>query len=144
MDIIQTLLNHPEWSKRIPTTADEIKAMEDRFGSLPDDYKEFLKQSNGGSLNGLSTSFVLWSTKEVIQHRKEGDYYKYIPASIIFGSDGGDILFCFDLRPGKEHAVFFISQENAATEPDAYEHIVFEGSSFSDTVQRVLNNEKLN
>lgn len=144
MDTIQELLSHPKWSKRLPATADEIKAMEDRFGPLPADYKALLEQSNGGSIYGFSTSFIVWSTKEVIQHHKEGDYYEYIPASVIFGSDGGGTIYCFDLRPGKDQSVFFIRHEISSSEPDAYEHIEFEGTTFTDTVRRVLNNEKLN
>lgn len=143
MDIIQKLLNDPEWSNRNPASTDDIKLMEDTFGQLPADYKELLEKSNGGSIYAYTTNLVIWSIKEVTQLHEEGDYYEYIPESLIFGSDGGGTVYCFDLRPGKDHAVFFIRHENSSSDPDAYDHVRYNGPSLSDTIARILNNEKL-
>jgi cell wall assembly regulator SMI1 len=143
MDIIQQLISDPKWSNRPPATAADIKLMEDTFGKLPADYQELLEKSNGGGLYGYSTTLVIWSVKEVTQLHEEGDYYEYIPESLIFGSDGGGTVYCFDLRPGKDHAVFFIRHEDSSSEPDAYDHVRYNGPGLSATIARILNNEKL-
>lgn len=143
MDTIEQLLNDPEWRGRKPAAAADIKLLEDTFGPLPADYTALLKQSNGGSIYGRETTLVIWSVKEVTQLHEEGDYYAYIPESLIFGSDGGGTVYCFDLRPGKDHAVFFIRHEDASSDPDAYNYVRYNGPGLSDTIARILNNEKL-
>jgi DNA-binding NtrC family response regulator len=39
---------------------------------------------------------------EVLEIARDKDPYKNIPQSLNFGGDDGGIIYCFDLRPGKE------------------------------------------
>lgn len=134
----------PGWDKQNPATEQDIQSLEAAFGTIPEDYKALLLQSNGVSIRGKKTPFILYSVSEVLALFREKDLYKYIPQSLIFGGDGGGTIYCFDLRPGKEQAVFFIREEEAGYEPNAYNYVVFNGTTLTDTIQRIVNNEKLN
>jgi hypothetical protein len=100
--------------------------------------------SNGGSLYGKKTPFIAYAVTEVLALFREKDLYKYIPQSIIFGGDGGGTIYCFDMRADQEQHVFFIREEDAGYVPDAYNNVVFNGTTLTDTLQRIVNNEKLN
>lgn len=138
------LISTPDWDKQDPATAQDLQLLEAAFGPIPEDYKALLLYSNGGSLYGKKTPFIAYAVTEVLALFREKDLYKFIPQSIVFGGDGGGTIYCFDLRAGKEQHVFFIREEDAGYEPDAYSNIVFNGTTLTDTLQRIVNNEKLN
>lgn len=144
MSIIIDLINTPDWDKQNPATAQDIQSLEAAFGPIPEDYKALLLYSNGGSLYGKKTPFIIYSVIEVLALFREKDLYKFIPQSLVFGGDGGGTIYCFDLRADKGQAVFFIREEDAGYEPNAYNYVVFNGSTLTDTIQRIVNNEKLN
>lgn len=93
---------------------------------------------------GKATPFIVYTVVEVLALCRENDLYKYIPQSLIFGGDGGGTIYCFDLRPGQGKQVFFIREEDAGYDPNAYSNIVFSGTTLTDTMYRIINNEKLN
>ncbi|SFW12325.1 SMI1/KNR4 family protein [Chitinophaga sancti] len=138
------MISTQEWDSQNPAAASAIESLEAAFGAIPEDYKALLLFSNGGSLYGKKTPFIVYSVAEVLALFKEKDLYKYIPQSLIFGGDGGGTIYCFDLRPDKGQQVFFIREEDAGYEPNAYSNIVFSGTTLTDTIQRIVNNEKLN
>lgn len=144
MSTIIDLISIPDWDKQDPASPQDLQLLEAAFGPIPEDYKALLLFSNGGSLYGKKTPFIAYSVTEVLALFREKDLYKYIPQSIIFGGDGGGTIYCFDLRAGQGQHVFFIREEDAGYDPDAYKNIVFNGTTLTDTLQRIVNNEKLN
>ena len=82
----------------IPATTGQIQEMEKHFNfQFPDDYKEFLKFTNG--LEGFTTDnyLVLWTTDELVQLNQAYNVNEFISNTIIFGSDGGEEAFAFDI-----------------------------------------------
>ena len=81
-----------------PATNDQLGEIEKHFNCIfPDDYKEFLKFTNG--LEGFTPSnyLVLWTTQELIQLNQAYNVKEFIANTIIFGSDGGEEAFAFDI-----------------------------------------------
>jgi len=138
------LISTQEWDTQHPATAADIQSLEAAFGNIPEDYKALLLFSNGGSLYGKKTPFIAYSVTEVLALFREKDLYKHIPQSLVFGGDGGGTIYCFDLRLDKGQSVFFIREEDAGYDPNAYNNLVFTGTTLTDTIQRIVNNEKLN
>ena len=68
---------------------------------LPDEYIKFMKKHDGGEgpvgINGYA---VLWTLEEL---KELNDEYQAIdwPECVLFGSDGGDILFAYNQKNNK-------------------------------------------
>ena len=76
-----------------PMTVDAIAA------ELPDDYKDFLRRSNGGEGfldNGAYA--VLWKAEEIVPFNAGYEAPKYVPEALFFGPNGGGEGYAFDLR----------------------------------------------
>jgi hypothetical protein len=138
-----TLITANDWNKRYPALPEDIRKLEDIFGTLPGDYKALLEFSDGGSIYDHKVPLIIYSISEVMGIFRDEELYTYIPESLIFGGDGGGIIYCFDLRPGKDKRVFFTSEQEAWFEPNVYNVLRYEGTTLTDTIQRIINNEKL-
>ena len=136
---IQNIFKSDFWRLRKPASEEEVKKLEEKFKiSLPKDYEEILRFSNGGSLHGYSTPFIMYSIIEVLALYKEYDLYENIPQSLIFGADGGGTLYCYDLRL-ETPTIFFVREDDIN-----YEKIIYEALTLTDTILKITNNEKLN
>jgi hypothetical protein len=66
---------------------------------LPTDYLRFLRQANGGEgFVGKEVYLVLWRVEELAGMNAAYHVAEFAPGLLIFGSDGGDEAFAFDLR----------------------------------------------
>jgi hypothetical protein len=82
-----------------PASASQIQTAEQELGStLPDEYKEFLRKTNGAEGEiGENAYLMLWPVEDI---RRLNDAYQvatYAPGYLLFGSDGGGEAFAFDL-----------------------------------------------
>jgi len=78
----------------------DIERVEKHFGvSLPEDYLEFLRFSNGieGILKG-GTYVSIWPIEEVVDDNTDYEVNELAPGIILFGSNGGGTAFGFDFR----------------------------------------------
>jgi len=89
-----------------PATSEEIAKVEKHFGwPLPADYKNFLLLTNGLE-GGLSDEYlVLWGTTELIELNLAYKVQDFIQNIIIFGSDGAEEAFAFDISNQKSFVV---------------------------------------
>jgi hypothetical protein len=87
---------------------------ESRVG-LPEDYKEFLKQANGGEGFVGDAYVVLWRVEELLEMNKGYGVDEFAPGLFLFGSDGGGEGFAFDTRSDAKPIVKadFICMEDA-------------------------------
>jgi len=68
---------------------------------LPDDYLEFIRESNGGEgIIGERHYLSLWKIEELAKLNKDYDTEIYAPGYLIFGSDGGGTAYAFDKANG--------------------------------------------
>jgi hypothetical protein len=81
--------------------------------TLPAEYREFLRQMNGGEGFFGEDYLILWSADELAQFNREYEVENYAPGLVLFGSDGGGEGFAFDTRnsPAPIVQVPFIGME---------------------------------
>lgn len=65
---------------------------------LPDDYRSFLADSNGGEGFIGSEYLILWKAEELEQFNRAYEVETYAPGLFLFGSNGGGEGFGFDTR----------------------------------------------
>lgn len=94
--------------KRTPG-ADEntLREMSSSLGlSLPPDYLEFLRSTNGAEGPIGEKSYVsVWPAEEVKALNDEYAVAECAPGLLLFGSDGGDTGYGFDTRSKEERVV---------------------------------------
>jgi hypothetical protein len=67
--------------------------------SLPPDYVHFLLQANGGEgFIGEKAYLVLWRVEDLSEMNLLYHVAEFTPGLVLFGSDGGDEAFAFDMR----------------------------------------------
>ncbi|MNO85658.1 SMI1 / KNR4 family protein [compost metagenome] len=76
-----------------------IQKIESKFGfNLPNDYKDIVKVLNGFEL-AISISYIVFWPVDVLIELNEGyGVNEFAPGIILFGSDGGNQAFGYDLR----------------------------------------------
>jgi hypothetical protein len=77
-----------------------LKMVESQLGvSLPPEYADFLKYSNGaeGTI-GENSYLVLWPVEEIAPLNKAYAVGEFAPGLLLFGSDGGGVGYAFDTR----------------------------------------------
>ena len=77
-----------------------LKSVELELGiSFPDDYVEFMQDSNGieGAI-GEDLYIVIWPIENIVSYNKKYAVDEFAPGLIIFGSDGGNVAYAFDKR----------------------------------------------
>jgi len=80
---------------------------------LPNDYRSFLEEANGGEGFIGAEYLILWKAEELEQFNREYEVETYAPGLFLFGSNGGGEGFGFDTRstPYKVVQVPFIGME---------------------------------
>ena len=67
--------------------------------TLPKEYLDFLKLTNGGEgFIGNTEYVVLWSVEQLAPMNQSYEVYKYAAELLVFGTDGGDEAYGFDAR----------------------------------------------
>lgn len=137
INLVETLVQNG-WQTRKPATPEELAQLKEKFQiDLPADYELLLQFSNGGSLYGFATPFILYSLIEVLALFREHDLYDFLPASLIFGGDGGGTIYTYDLSSQPYRVVFYREKEPA-------DQIIYQGKSLTDILLKVIGNEKMN
>jgi len=82
-----------------PTDTSSLRKLESDAGfCLPEDYAQFLQQTNGGEGFIGSTYLILWCVGDLIEMNEAYQVADYAPGLFLFGSDGGGEAFAFDMR----------------------------------------------
>lgn len=85
---------------RAPATVSAIEQFQtDCRVKLPEDYVGFLLHTNGADGPVGETGYVsLWAIDELSELNNGYRVAEFAPGLLLFGSDGGDEAFAFDLR----------------------------------------------
>jgi hypothetical protein len=105
-----------------PAEAEAIRRLEVESGlNLPVEYKEFLRQQNGGEGFIESAYAMLWRAEELLEMNKSYQVHDYAPGLFLFGSDGGGEAFAFDTRTDVKQIVTvpFVGMELSEARPMA-------------------------
>jgi hypothetical protein len=82
-----------------PASVEALRAVERDLGKiLPDDYKSFLLEHNGGEGFIGEHYLILWKAEELSEFNDAYEVSKYAPGFFMFGSTGGGEGFVFDTR----------------------------------------------
>jgi len=116
-------------------TAAIIESVELSLGvKLPSDYREFMRQTNGGEGSVGGDSFVmLWKLDELEEFNREYEVAEYCKGVLLFGSSGGGEAYGFDIRqtPWRVVQVPFVGMDESL--------IKVVGESFADFIERLAN-----
>lgn len=119
-------------SKRLDAAQKELES--EMCINSPDQYKEFMLESNGaeGSI-GENSYLAIWSVEEVVTLNKDAKVEEFTPGLVFFASDGGGMAYAFDKR-----------EENISIVeiPDDSIHIEdakLIGKTFNDFLQNLYN-----
>lgn len=84
----------------LPAIVDFLKDSEAKLGiKFPDQYKEFMLESNGSEGNvGTSSYLVIWPIEIIVQLNEEYAVNEFTLGLVYFGSDGGGMAYAFDNR----------------------------------------------
>jgi len=74
---------------------------------LPDDYLEFLRQSNGYHGEVGPNGFVnIWPVEDVMPTNAANHFREWIPGLVLFASNESGDFYAFDFRQGPASVVF--------------------------------------
>ncbi|MDT9600230.1 SMI1/KNR4 family protein [Sphingosinicella rhizophila] len=121
-----------EFKSHPPADPDDMSAAEIGFHKpLPDDYKAFLSEHDGGEGFIGEHYVVLWRASDLLRFNSEYQVGEYAPGLIAFGSNGGGEGFAFDTRchPYAVVIVPFIGMSLADSIPAA--------TSFTSLIERM-------
>lgn len=85
-----------DWTAKGPATEEQLAAAESVVGRLPDDYRAFLRETNGGAGSIGNTFLDLWPVAESARYASVVS--NGVPDLVVIGSDGGGETFGFDTR----------------------------------------------
>jgi hypothetical protein len=99
----------PDWLSRFtrvhdrPAGAsdDELFALSGWWPSaraMPDDYRSFLRWSNGPAVDWYDWSFGFFSTVDIVTYHAEYNFRTYMADAVPIGFDGGGVFACYDVR----------------------------------------------
>ena len=82
-----------------PSNLEVISEIENKLGvKFPSDYIEFMLFSNGYEGSIGESYIAIWPIEELIEANESCEVEEYTPGLILFGSDGGEEAFAFDMR----------------------------------------------
>src|SRR5690348_14377198 len=82
-----------------PADAISIRTLESEAGlRLPEEYRKFLQEMDGGEGFIGNAYLILWRTGELLEMNKAYQVGEYAPGLFLFGSDGGGEAFGLDTR----------------------------------------------
>lgn len=99
------------WDAGSPASEAAIQALAEQSGlELPNEYLDFLRQSNGGCgpLRIEPGWLQLWPAEEVVAVNRDYEVALWLPGLFGFGSSGGGELLAFDTRFAKPWRVVMV------------------------------------
>lgn len=91
------------------TTREAVLAVQEQLGvEFPDDYVDFMIETNGGvgDVRGAAWVWIL-PIEELIQANEEYEIPELFPGYVLFGSDGGGEAYAFNSRSRPASIVMF-------------------------------------
>jgi hypothetical protein len=79
--------------------------------SAPDDYLDWIKESDGGELVVGEKHVCLFSIETTIEVREHGEHEETLPGFVAIGSDGGNNFFALR-RFTRKPAIYFVDPYN--------------------------------
>jgi len=87
------------FNRNAPAAREAIHELERSSSlSLPAEYLNFLRQSNGGEGFVGDEYLCLWRAEELVEFNTGYEVAEFVPELFLFGSNGGGESFAFDRR----------------------------------------------
>ncbi|MEO6613415.1 MAG: SMI1/KNR4 family protein [Chitinophagaceae bacterium] len=121
-------------------TEEMIRKIEAGLGlQLPEDYRQLMLLSDGGTIQGPKSTFNYEPAEYLVGHNKSEFFNTYIPGTVVIGDDGGGCIYYYDPRNhlGKGNwALFYVSMGTLL-----FKESVHLSSSLDGMIDRLLNGE---
>lgn len=125
-------------SRREPASVQTVADIEKELAlSLPEDYKEFLRFTDGYA-GPIGEGYIdLFAAQQIAEMQRGYEVEQNVPGFLLIGSNGGGEAFGFDKRthPWKVAMLPFIVMD--------WKDSIFAGNTFADFLNRQLNGEDL-
>jgi|SRR6185312_5288773 len=98
-----------EFVRNVGASEAAISECEKQLGRpLPKDYLGFMRINNGGEgFVGANSYLRLWKVEELLATNEGYETAIHLPECLLFGTDGADEAFAFDLRASQTKIVQF-------------------------------------
>jgi hypothetical protein len=141
--IVERLKSLPDsvFSKLPPGNERDLRALEREYKlKLPQDYKDYILLSNGGSIHAGGSVLHIDPADEALGMNMNEDYENYLPGMFMFGGDGGGSVYFYDPknRFGKGAYAVFLVEEGSLQPRD----VIFVGKDLTEVIESVLNKEE--
>lgn len=88
-----------EFELNEPALETNIKKVEEKLSiHFPQQYLDFLLNSNGGEGVIGQSYLILWRIEDLIELNDAYGVEEFAPGLLIIGTDGGDTAYCMDIR----------------------------------------------
>jgi hypothetical protein len=117
----------------VGATDESLQSLMKELGfTLPEDYLEFMRQTNGYTGEVGTSGFVcIWPVEEVLPINEANHFRESVPGLVLFGSNEGGETYAFDVR-GHHPKVVMVP-----TIPLDLEYAVEVGGSFVDFLENL-------
>ena len=137
-DLIEAI--EESWYKEPGATEEQLRQAESALGfPLPEDYKAFMRWSNGGGGRIGGTYLALWNIEDVREANESYGIDHYLPGVVGVGTDGGSQSYAFDYR-AKNDMPSLIRVDLGDLDPES---VIFVSHSFRAALERALRGERV-
>jgi hypothetical protein len=137
--LVETLRTLPRsrWHPREPADPKDVARIEEEFGvRLPEDFRDLLLYSNGGSLKGPKIEMNIESIDGLVSQNDDEEFAAGLPGMFVIGDDGfGGILF-YDRDGSLAHGAYALFDVKLGVL--GLKHAVLAAASLTEAVSRVL------
>ena len=113
--------------KGIPPSEAEVENFLKEINfNLPVGFIDFYKETNGADIISNESNIFLWPISDIVRLNKEYNVEEYAPEFMIFGSDGGGMVYAIEKDTGDIYEIPFIGMSK--------EEAIFKNKTFSEFI----------
>jgi hypothetical protein len=125
------------WAPLEPGDPDALARIEQRFGvQLPEDYRDLMIYSDGGSLSGPGIEINLELTSGLVPQNLDERFTKELPGMFVIGDDGAGGIFFYDPKNRLGHGNYSLYCVKLGVL--SFEYSVFVATTLTEAVPLVL------
>ena len=137
--LVETLRSLPPfvWSAQPPADPNELAKVEEQFGvRLPEDYRELLLYSDGGTVEGPKIEMNFESIEGLYGQNDDERFSEGLPGMFVIGDDGFGGIFFYDPEGRLGHGAYALFDVKLGVL--GFDDAVFAAATLTEAVTLVL------